>query len=284
MANVKEKKEVSANTVELKPIKRTNWLPESHDGYFRYTGAQVYLCAQRNTKTGVMNTGLTEEDERHLETTMHLKPGELNKYNMDFWGDHKRSYLAVPKEGMTLNLDIPKHMMWYKICLVNSNVAKSEAEVPDKPTAIFVLTNPEVVAKEQNKKDSVERKAALSFAGLTSEDKRDVLAIYCIKTGTREGRPTRDSSEDWIDTILYKRLKDNPELFLEITLDPDRTTIATIDKFVNKKIWSVDRGKYFIYGTTDLVGANLNEAIEYYKDPYNNAQILEFRKKLDQIV
>ena len=67
-ATVTAKESVFKNDrVTLKPIKKNGWLPDDHDGSIRYSKCFERLTVQSQRGTGVLNTGLTEEDERRLE-------------------------------------------------------------------------------------------------------------------------------------------------------------------------------------------------------------------------
>ena len=48
--------------ITLKPIKKNGWLPDDHDGSIRYSKCFERLTVQALKGSGVLNTGLTEED------------------------------------------------------------------------------------------------------------------------------------------------------------------------------------------------------------------------------
>jgi len=104
-----KKESVVINTrpdkVTLKPIKKNGWLPDDHDGSIRYSKCFERLTVQATRGSGVLKTGLTEEDEKRLEKIMHMSPGTLSKYNKDYWTMFK---VDVPKEGLILDLALQK--------------------------------------------------------------------------------------------------------------------------------------------------------------------------------
>ena len=62
---------VRQDKITLKPIKKHGWLPDDHDGSIRYSKCFERLTVQAAKGTGVLNTGLSEDDEVRLETKMH---------------------------------------------------------------------------------------------------------------------------------------------------------------------------------------------------------------------
>ena len=64
---------VNKDKVTLKPIKKHGWLPDNHDGSIRYSKCFERLTVQAMKGTGVLNTGLSEEDERRLEKKMNIQ-------------------------------------------------------------------------------------------------------------------------------------------------------------------------------------------------------------------
>lgn len=269
-------------TVWVKPVKRTSWLPAGHDGHYRFTGCSVMLCPQANSRTGVLETGLSKEEEEQLEKEMRLTAGTLNRYNKDFWGNHK-NYPLVPKDGLELNLNIPMHYLHYKLCLANTLVANSEVELPESPKAEFYLASPKDEAKAQNIKDKKEREAATLYGKLTSSEKVNILKAYALLENRKTGRPSKDWTLDTIDTELYKRVKTNPEEFVRIASNSSLATMIFIDDLVSARILSVVGSKYTPVGADRPLGITLEDTIAYLEDPRNQDVFVALKGKLDAV-
>jgi len=270
---------VGIKTVTVKPIKRRGWLPEGHDGEYRFTGTRIFFQPETDSKTRQLKTGLTEEDERRLEKLMHMTPGTLNKYNKDFWGNN---LMSIPKEGKTYYLDNPKDELEYKVLINWSKVAPSQAAVIDCPEAIFFLSNVEEDAKKEVVKANIEMKAMKTFGKLSTDDMKNVLKIYTQLEGKSTGKITKDMSVDFISSTLYKKVKENPEEFLRIVEDPSFETRVLIDDLVSNRILTKSGSKYIITGG-DVLAPTLEATVDYLKDPHNQDVLLTLIQKLKSI-
>ena len=144
VAPVRKESVIDATKVTLKPIKKHGWLPDDHDGSLRYSKCFERLTVQAMKGTGVLNTGLTEEDEMRLEKKMHMSPGTLSKYNKDYWTMFK---IDVPAEGISLDTSNPEEEVKYLVLKAHQRVANSEMERFDTPFAEYVMTSVEQEAK-----------------------------------------------------------------------------------------------------------------------------------------
>ena len=68
---------IKIDKVTVKPIKKHGWLPDDHDGSLRYSKCFERLTVQATKGSGVLNTGLTEEDEIRLESKMNMSPRNI---------------------------------------------------------------------------------------------------------------------------------------------------------------------------------------------------------------
>lgn len=284
MTKVKEveKSAVDNTVVEIRPIKRIGWLPADHDGAYKYTGTETFLTPSIEASTGQLRTGLSEEDERRLEKAMNLAVGSLNKYS-DWWKNHKNFVCRIPKEGRVFDLKNPRHELEYKFLSSNHpKVCKSPTEVPDSPDADFVLTSPELDAKQENIKAKSEREAVKKFGTMSTEDKRNTLKVYAINNGQVTGRVPKNASEDFIEAQLYKRLKDSPDYFLSIVNNPSFNTLSFIDDCVSTRVIQKQGAKYITPGG-DVIGLTLELAVEYLEDPRNQEFKLMLKEQLNHI-
>ena len=269
-ATVTAKESVFKNDrVTLKPIKKNGWLPDDHDGSIRYSKCFERLTVQSQRGTGVLNTGLTEEDERRLEKKMNMSPGTLSRYNKDYWN---KFYIDVPKEGKELDLANPKDELIYFVLRDHQRVANSEMERFDSPFAEYVMTSVEQEAKVENKKSKLKRKAYKVFSNMNTTEMRDVLKVI----GKRAGD---DASVDFIESQLDKLVTDDPQEFLATVEDPTFTMRAFIDDCLSSRVLVKNGTKYVLPGG-DIVGYTLEQTIEYLKNPDNQEVYLDLKGKL----
>jgi hypothetical protein len=260
---------VKKDKVTLKPIKKHGWLPDNHDGSIRYSKCFERLTVQAQKGTGVLNTGLTENDEVRLETKMHMAPGTLSKYNKDYWASFK---IDIPKEGAVLNLGNPEDEVKYLVLKAHQRVANSEMERFDSPFAEYVMTSDEQEAKVENKKSKLKRKAYKIFSNMSTTEMKDVLKVI----GKRSGD---DASVDFVESQLDKYLSDDPQAFINTVNDPTFKMRAFIDDCLTSRVLIKSGTKYKLPGG-DIVGYTLEQTIEYLQNPDNQEVYLDLKGKM----
>lgn len=266
-------------TYTVKPVIRTGWLPAGHDGEYRFTGTGVGFQPQVDSKTRQLKTGLTEEDERRLEKSLHLSAGTLNKYNKDYWGTVK---FFIPKEGKTYFMSNPQDELEYKVLSQWSKVAPSASTVQFNPEADFYISNSLDEAREDNTKAIIEMKAFKKFGTLSTEQMMDVLKVYTQLTGKATGKITKATSVDLINATLYKKVKENPKEFLRITDDATFNTRVFIDDMVSNRVLMKSGSKYIVTGG-DQIGVDIEATIDYLEDPKNQDVVIALKNKLNSI-
>ena len=260
---------VNKDKVTLKPIKKHGWLPDNHDGSIRYSKCFERLTVQAQKGTGVLNTGMTEEDELRLETKMHMAPGTLSKYNKDHWAMFK---IDVPKDGLVLDLNNPEDEVKYFVLKAHQRVANSEMERFDTPFAEYVMTSDEQEAKVENQKSKLKRQAYKVFSSMSTTEMRDVLKVI----GKRAGD---DASVDFVEAQLDKYLTDSPQEFIDTVNDPTFKMRAFIDDCISSRVLVKSGTKYKLPGG-DIVGYTLEQTIEYLQNPDNQEVYLDLKGKL----
>jgi len=259
----------SPDKVTLKPIKKNGWLPDDHDGSIRYSKCFERLTVQAMKGTGVLNTGLTEDDERRLEDKMNMSPGTLSRYNKDYWTMFR---VDVPKNGVTLNLSFPEDELKYLVLKAHQRVANSEMERFDSPFAEYVMTSQEQEAKVENKKSKLKRKAYKVFSNMNTTEMKDVLKVM----GKRAGD---DASVDFVESQLDKIVTDDPQNFLTTVEDPTFKMRAFIDDCISSRVLVKNGTKYQLPGG-DTVGFTLEQTIEYLQNPDNQEVYLDLKGKM----
>ena len=264
-----KRESVRKDKVTLKPIKKHGWLPDDHDGSLRYSKCFERLTVQATKGSGVLNTGLTEEDEVRLENKMNMSPGTLSRYNIDYWTMFK---VDVSKEGTILDLAFPEDELKYMVLKAHQRVANSEMERFDSPFAEYVMTSEEQEAKVVNKKSKLKRKAYKVFSNMSTTEMKDVLKVM----GKRAGD---DASVDFVESQLDKIVTDNPQEFITTVEDPTFAMRAFIDDCIASRVLVKNGTKYQLPGG-DVVGYTLEQTIEYLKNPDNQEVYLDLKGKL----
>lgn len=261
--------ELREEVVTVKQFRPNGWLPEGHDGEFRYTHCFEQLVP-KNDPSGYPITGLTAEDETWFETKLGLKPGTLSRYNKDYWTKFRTN---VPKDGLVLRLENPKDYLTYKVLLADQEVANSEAEKHDSPFANFVITSELQEAKSKAAEVSVKRKAWGVFSKMSSEDMANFLKVF-------GKRPASNSTNEWLEAEIGKLIESRPQIFLDIIEDDSFKMKAFIDDCIVKKALVKTGSKYALIGG-DIIGYSLEETIDYLKAPENQEVYISLKSKLE---
>ena len=249
---------VNLDKVTLKPIKKHGWLPDDHDGSIRYSRCFERITVQAQRGTGILSTGLTEDDERLLEKKMNMSTGTLSRYNKDYWN---KFYIDIPKEGKQLDLANPDHELIYMVLTAHQRVANSELERFDSPFAEYIMTSVEQEAKVENKKSKLKRKAYKRFSNMSTTEMSNVLKVL----GKRAGD---SASVDFIEAELDKIVTESPKDFLDTIEDPTFEMRAFIDDCLTERIL-VKSGTKFTLPGGDVVGFTREQTVEYLQNPDN---------------
>lgn len=272
---VETKEKKAPLTVKLKPVKRSTWLPDGHDGHYKFTGCETILVPFREVETGQLNTGLTDEDEVYFEKKLKLAAGTLNRFNTDYWG---KFFIRIPKEGRTFVTNNPKDELDIKVLKANPLVADSLQNIPFSPSASFYLSSETEEAQVKNKSDKSERDAIKRYGQLGIQEMVDVLRVYS-HTNKTLSRVSDSSSKDMIESVLYDKVKEDPDRFIEIMEDPQFKHRVLLDKLMTKKIVVRSGTRYIIHGG-DQIGATLEDTLNALSDPNNQDLLISLKGKL----
>ena len=260
----------SVKTVVIKPFKKNAWLPEGHDGEFRFTGTHESLVPVRNGSNGMIETGLTKEQETYFEGELLLSKGTLSRYNLDYWGEFR---INIPKTGLKLDLNTAKHEMMYHVLLVHPKVARNIQEAIQNPNYDYVMSSEEADAKEANVRAKVKRNAMKKFSTMSTDDMWQVLSVM-------GKRPSEDASSDWIEVSLDRLIEENPQNFLDIVDDESFKMKLFITNCLYANLITKRGSKYELYGG-DVIGTDLLSAVSYLANPEHQDVYLSLKTRLD---
>tara|TARA_R110000868_G_scaffold14414_2_gene67066 strand:+ start:57198 stop:58088 length:891 start_codon:yes stop_codon:yes gene_type:complete len=251
----------------IKPCKKS-WLEQinvKHDGLYLFEGAISTIAPERDKDTGIIKTGLTDDQARMLEKEMGLKLMELSPYS-EFWSNFK-IYTRIQKDGITLDLNrsaIDK--VKYAYLKIHSKVALSSSDALENPRAEYVLTSTDNEAKIDSKKIRVKLDAMKVLGEMTLQEQSDFLKVY------EEGKYKLGKSAT-ADAILAKagELVDKfPDKFLEIVQAPDYKAALFLQECMSIGAIRKSGGAYYISGG-EVLGKS-------YQDALNNIQKPEFQE------
>lgn len=244
----------------LRPMKKDFW-----SGKIKYRNCYEDI-APYYTRSGLVYTGLTKEDEDRLGLALGL---DL-KRNSEFW---KNFFIRTYEGDIILNLDDPMDELRSLFLKNHKNVKTSEFE--HKASARFLLINKEEEAKRSNLINKIRRRAVKEFDTLTAEDIRKVLRLFGFNGDNMEP----DVAEDQ----LFKLVESNPEAFLNKWVDnKHRETEVVVERAVASNI--IRRNKNIYKYGSEVIGRSIVEVIDFLDNPKNQDIYLTILKSVDSKV
>lgn len=258
-------------TTEIKAVKIKAIPRPSFFGISSYARSVATIGAELSL-TGGHNTGLTEEEEKHFEKELNLKPGELNKHSK-WWSEvfniEHVVKLKRTKENV-IYLDNALNELKYKILLASSKIANSENEKAN-PKFDFFIDDPEAKAKKQLETINFEFQGLKLIFTKTPEEKRGSLKLF--------GKKGTDlMSESVVESQLAEELKKDPKNFFDVMNDKDLQMKIFVKDLEDYKLISRNNSRY-IYGE-ETIGNNLMDCVDFFKNPENKNTYLVLDTKL----
>ena len=241
-------------------------LPSGHDGEFMFTGCKLSLVVPFDTKRGQLVNPLTDEERENLEKLLMMKPGDLSIYKKgkeNFWNSFR---VNLDKDALPLKLNEPMDYLRYKVLLTCPEIAPSWEQRFDRAEIRFALVDGEYEVQDKAKSSEIKRKAYEHFSDLQGSRERmiDFLMVYGKK-------PSSDASKDFLVAAIDDIIT-NPKTidkFLAIVEDKKFEKKLFIERCLEAGALTRNKTKYLLPGG-DIIGNNLDEAIEYINNKKNN--------------
>lgn len=205
------------------------------------------------TRSGVMYTGLSLEDEKRLGSLLGL---DLSRNSSNpFWINFR---IRTSVNDIILNTEDPLDELKYLFCRGHKRVKISLLE--NKATADFVLINRDEEAKVENSFNRTKRDAIKEFDKLTPTEIRKALRLFGYNADTM--------SSEVAENRLYTFIEANPNKFLDRWVNnKSREVEVLIETAISKNIVRKNKNVYK-YGS-EIIGTSLEDTINYLLNPNN---------------
>jgi hypothetical protein len=265
--------------VKLKRVTRgVNWGLKENGQYL----PKYSICTDRwvpglNAKTGVLNTGLSKEDEKYFEKELGLDEGKLSK-SSKFWDDFD---IIIPSEGLVLDTDSPSEDLKYRLLCADKFVAKNTSEAAITANIEYILTSDEDEAKSKNKVHRTKQDAWVTFAKLSDKEISDTLSIM--------GQFVSEHSSSEINRDRLSEIVDkNPSKFLSVCGDAlfkDKVLFMEMIRkgVIVRKVPTLGYDNVPLYYGEIHLGNGLTEAITFCKQKENQQVIIGMKKDLKAV-
>lgn len=266
----------------VKPIKKTYLmdLDKNHNGAIMFDRAVYSYAVERDSKTGLIITGLTDIEAREFEQSMGLKTGSLSPYNMKIVDKDSGEFswvnffIKIPKEGLVINASrSDKDKLYLKLLQAGSRVAKSTFDLANGVNSVYyelILTSVEEEAKVTKRIQNIKKNAYAAASKMSINDWIEFLGVF------EEGRHkvSKDHSPDVIEARLFEIVDKQPEKFLEVANDPYYKTMIFLSKCVNAQLIYKQGTKYVLANGGDIIGNSMQETVvNLQSEDYNPIKI-----------
>lgn len=236
------------------------------NGFIRYKNTKDYISSYYDSR-GVLYTGLSKEDADRLGNDLRRDLGP----NSPYWHDY-----SIVMSDKTLELDTSnseQELAYLFLTGGHKRIALSPTD-PDIGIKDYYIVDDNKEAEVVNAKASIKIKANKLFAGLSTENKKDILALY-------PGYTNLDSvSPEVVDAKLYGLLESNPARFIEQAEDKKRDVKILLKDLVQADILRKNKSSYY-YGQ-DFIGHDEESAITYIDDPARQSLKIDLMAQLDK--
>ncbi len=251
----------------VKPVRKT-WLADknpNHSGAIMFDYAIYSYAAERHHETGLVITGLTDQEAREIEQEMGIPVNSLSPYNFRNVDKEKTPFswgtfsIKIPKEGLVIDASrSAREKLILKVLQAGTKVAKSTLEYELSPTLYdLVIISSESEAKATKDIIDHKKKAYTAFNKMTLQDMIDFLSVY------EEGKykVSNDATATFIESEIGKIVDKQPEKFLETFTSGYFKTMVFLFKCKNANLVHKQGPKY-ITATGEVIGHTLLEAIK----------------------
>ena len=260
------------NIVELRPIETKKWHgKEGKDAFTQDHSSQVLY----NSKTGKLDTGLTEEESDKYGKLMGIDLSDIFNPNSPhpFWAT-KPAQLRFPNRTLVLDITKPLEFIKVKNYKASPFVANSEKEYQEGawPQATHILYDEsehiEIEAHKLNKK----KEAYKVFDKLNKEQKVSLVQIILDIS-------VRKQSNEFVDVKISEIIEgEYLNDFLKFSkMDKNHLYIkGMVVEAIYKNILTKEGAGIFYMG--DILGHSVDDVVDYFSNPQNQeikAKILE---------
>lgn len=266
--------------ITLTPIKRGSAMikdPE-HIGYFKYPDTELSYILPRNINNGNWIECLTKDEQIFLGEELDADLS-FRKDNT-FWSERRvkiRCTQEVIKMGYRLDISTPDGYLDYKILCKQGVICKSWDERENSMEYQFALVSDGEILDSGVETANIKQTAFEYFSKIKNGRKKlfDFLMVYGNK-------PDPYTSIDYLRTQVWNIVDTAPNKFMKIVEDPDFEIKATINDYMTSGALKLDgRTTYKLgYGSEDIIGRTLKDAISYLRDKRNSATLLELNARL----
>lgn len=247
-------------------------LGKQFDISFRYHKKSDYYKVKKEEESIEREYQKTNrQDIAQLKQALQLKINRLNALEG-----------SKCKMGYPINLE---DYLMYRHCLLYKDIAKDMALINSDPTIRFYFKDDQKEVEKLKKFRLEVNKAKTNYVSCLADD--DLFDAIYIQYCNLNGLPILSSlAEDKLnrEIKLDKFSSEEPVKFNKFFNNKDVRLIATIERLIaHGELIRSDYNQNILSNDGVLIGANMNEAVIWFKNPDNISTVNAYRNKLKNI-
>lgn len=247
-------------------------LGKTFDISFRYKTKRDYLSFK--AREDKINEEYSKVSRQNISALREALEKKINDINL----------LESEKHRVGAPINIADYLM-YRHCLLYRDVAKDSAFINNNPNIRFYFRDDKREVELQQKLRTELNNAKVNYVGLigNTEKFNAVFVQYCVSNGIPV---SVGFAMDEVDkqTHLDKYSVQEPVKFNKICSDKDLLIKSTIEHLISRG--EFNRAAHNQNITTydgEFIGANIKEAVAWFKNPANSAKVDAYKNKLNNI-
>lgn len=239
---------------------------------FRYNKKRDYLYfKEEEDKINAEYEATPRNDIAVLRRALQLKINRLNALESE-----KHKY------GIPVNVE---DYLMYRHCLIYNDVAKDSAFINvDSNVRFYFRDDAKEAANAEKKRKSI-NKAKANYVSCIGDD--TIFEAVYIQYALAKNLPVMPSlAENKLikESNLDRFSTEEPELFNKIFNDGDKLIKATIEKLIARgELLRLQHNQNITTASGEFIGANMNEAVIWFKNPDNTSAVNAFKAKLNLV-
>lgn len=245
---------------------------KTFDISFRYNTKRDYLhFKEEEDKINEEYEATPRNDISVLRRALLLKVSRLNALESE-----KHKY------GFPINVE---DYLMYRHCLIYNDVAKDAAFINvDSNVRFYFRDDAKEAANAEKKRKSI-NKAKANYVTCIGDD--TIFEAVYIQYALAKNLPVMPSlAENKLikESNLDRFSTEEPELFNKIFNDGDKLIKATIEKLIARgELIRLQHNQNITSATGEFIGANMNEAVIWFKNPDNTSAVNAYKAKLKMV-
>lgn len=252
-------------------ISVTNLGKKFDTGFHYYKKSDYYSFKKREEAINDEYDSVPRQNFSKLKEAMREKINKLNSLESEKY-----------KYGYPNNVE---EYLMYRHCLLYNDVAKDMAFINSDPQIRFYFRDDKKESERMSKHREQINKAKANYLTCLNDDElfNAVFIQYCVNTGLPV-ITTLNLDRVEKENRLDKFSTDEPRKFNQFFADKDVKLKGTIEILIARgELNRLPNNQNIVSSMGDFIGANISEAVAWFKNPDNNNAVTVLYNKLRQM-